>query len=94
MRTVEIRLQSGELSREMAAMRTWLDEHRVESSSFTCRDNDCGVLICVEFKAADQAEAFAGRFGGRANDPLPAHAEEELRREILETGVSPQGVVG
>jgi hypothetical protein len=59
---VEIPLRLGELSSQMAAMRVWLDQQRVESSKFTCRDSGCGMLIRIEFRIAREAEEFAGRF--------------------------------
>jgi len=46
----------------MAAMRLWLDEQRVESSKFICRDTECGMLVCIEFEIAREAERFAERF--------------------------------
>jgi hypothetical protein len=82
MSAVEIRLNQSELSREMAAMRVWLDEHRFEAFRFSCHDNDDGMLVFLEFKLAHQARAFAERFGGRADD------EEAVTR------VSPVGVAG
>ncbi len=90
MRAVEIRLRQRELSEQMAAMRVWLDEHRFEPSTFYCREKDDAMLIRVEFKIADQADAFARHFGGRAN----GYADEELAQQILETGLSPGGVIG
>lgn len=62
MYNVEIALSSGELSSQMAAMRMWLDEQRVESSKFTCRDSEGGIIVCIEFKIAREAERFAERF--------------------------------
>ena len=84
---VDIRMQPGDLSRQMSAMRIWLDEHRFEPSTFSCRDADRGMLISVEFKMSDEAAAFAARFDGQANDQLGTNLEEKLAR-------SPFGVVG
>jgi hypothetical protein len=50
----------------MSAMRIWLDEHRFEPSTFFCRDTDDGTLVCIEFKAPREAEAFAEHFDGQA----------------------------
>jgi hypothetical protein len=72
----------------MGAMRVWLDQHRFEPSGFSCRDVDDGVLVSLEFKIADQAHAFAERFGGRA-DPASA-----LRSATLDVGLSSTGVIG
>jgi hypothetical protein len=64
MRTVEIRLQPRELSETMAAMRIWLDERRFEPSSFICHDCAAGVLVRIDFKIAEEADAFAQSFSG------------------------------
>ncbi len=64
MRTVETRLQPQELSGTMAAMRMWLDERRFEPSSFTCDDCGAGVLVRIDFKVAEEADAFARCFSG------------------------------
>ena len=91
---VDIRMQPGDLSRKMSAMRVWLDERRFEPSTFSCRDADCGMLVSVEFKISDEAAAFAERFDGRANGPLGANAGEKPVSEILEAGFLPRGLVG
>jgi hypothetical protein len=88
MYAVNVSLGSRSLSTQMVAMRVWLDEHHVEPSKFTCRDGECGMLVCIEFKIADDAEEFAERFSGGTNGS-PA-AEDS----ILETGLSPDGLVG
>jgi hypothetical protein len=94
MRAVEIRLPPSELSKQMAAMRVWLDEYRFESSSFACRDSEYGVLVCLEFKIARQADEFAKRFGGRASGPPIDESEEEAQIGLLEPALSPGGVIG
>jgi hypothetical protein len=94
MHVVEIRLRPSELSMQMGAMRIWLDEHRFEPSSFACGEGTSEVVVSLEFKIGHQAEEFAKRFGGRADGPLAAGPEEEAAGEILETGLSPSGVVG
>jgi hypothetical protein len=71
MRTVEMRLEPQELSGTMAAMRMWLDERRFEPSSFTCHDCGAGVLVRVDFKVAEEADAFGRCFGGSV-DRAPA----------------------
>jgi hypothetical protein len=72
MRTIEIYLEAGELCEQMAAMRMWLDERRWEPSTFSCHSDGQGVLLRIDFKIAQEGEAFARRFGGRVNDPLLA----------------------
>lgn len=64
---VEIALKSDELSSQMAAMRMWLDEQRVETSNFTCRGSGYGMLVCIEFKIAREAKQFAERFSRRSD---------------------------
>jgi hypothetical protein len=71
MRSVEMRLRPQELSGTMAAMRIWLDERRFEPSSFTCNDFGDGVVVRVDFKVAEEADAFARCFRGSV-DSAPA----------------------
>jgi hypothetical protein len=78
MHAVGIRLKPSDLSKQMAAMRLWLDEHRIEVSTFACRHIGDGMFVRVEFRLAHQAAAFAERFGGRPSLPLVAYAEEDL----------------
>ena len=87
MYAVDIRVQQGDLSRQMSAMRIWLDERRFEPSTFFCRDTDDGTLVCIEFKVPGEAEAFAERFDGLANGRLGADLE-------LESSLSAFGLVG
>jgi hypothetical protein len=94
MSAVEIRLDPSDLSREMSAMRVWLDQHRVDASSFSCRCDESGVVVCLEFARVDEAQAFADRFGGGANRPSTVDAAGELRDTALATGVSPSGTIG
>jgi len=77
---VDIRMQPGDLSRQMSAMRLWLDDHRFEPSTFSCRDTDYGMLVSVEFKIPDEAAAFAERFDGQANGRLGADFGQESAR--------------
>jgi hypothetical protein len=78
MRTVETRLRPQELSQTMAAMRMWLDERRFEPSSFTCHDCGAGVLIRVDFKIAEEADAFARCFGSSVDASSPVVIGEAL----------------
>jgi hypothetical protein len=86
MYAVDIHVEQGDLSRQMSAMRIWLDEHRFEPSTFSCRDGDHGMLVSVEFKIPGEASAFAEHFDGRANGRLGTDFEEE-------SALSPSGVV-
>jgi hypothetical protein len=94
MSAVELRLSPSDLPREMGAMRVWLDEHRFELSSFSCRDIEEGVLVSLEFKIAHQAHAFAQRFGGRADGPPITDTASQLPPVALDGGVSGADVVG
>ena len=94
MRTVMIRLRSGELSERMAAMRIWLDERRFEPSSFTCHDGEADVLLRVDFKVADEAAAFARRFSGSVDRVLKAEAAGDSIGLVAGAEPSPRRVVG
>jgi hypothetical protein len=94
MRAVEIHLASSELPQQMAAMRVWLDRHRVEPLSFACRDSEWGVLVSLGFRIGRQADEFAERFGGRTDGSGADEPEDDVIGEILETELSAYGVVG
>jgi hypothetical protein len=64
MRTATIRLRVADLSREMAAMRLWLDRNGHTATRFDCRQNGDAVVLSVDFAVAEAAEAFAARFDG------------------------------
>jgi hypothetical protein len=94
MTAVQIRLNLNDLARQMGAMRIWLDQQRFEPSSFSCRDDDHGVVISLEFKAADQAQAFLKHFNGLANRrSTPDNGADQAPRS-LEIGWSQSRVVG
>ena len=93
MSVVEIRLNPRDLSREMSEMRVWLDDHRFEASSFSCRHEEDRVLVCLEFAQALEAQAFANHFAIKPS-ARAAKASDELARGTLVTGLSPSGVVG
>jgi hypothetical protein len=94
MSAVQIRLNLSDLSREMGAMRIWLDQHRFEPSSFSCRDGGDGVVVSVEFKAADQAQAFSKHFNGRVNRRLRRKTGDASPLDNLDNGWSQSGVIG
>jgi hypothetical protein len=77
MQAVVIRVKPADLSIRMAAMRAWLDEHRVDLSTFSCSQLGDGVLVRAEFRRGQQAAAFADSFGGRADRPHPTEFEQE-----------------
>ena len=82
MNVVGIRVEPSDLSKQMATMRLWLDEHRIDLSTFACRHTEDGMLVHAEFRLAHQAAAFAERFGGRAHRPLSAYAEVDLLQTV------------
>jgi hypothetical protein len=65
MHTAEVRIAADDdFGARLKDMRFWLDEHRFEFSTFTYLDLDPGIRIQVSFNVADEAQAFAQRFGG------------------------------
>lgn len=88
MSAVELRLNPADLSRDMGAMRAWLDQHRFELSRFSCRDDAGGMLVSLEFKLPLQAQAFAAHFGGRADAPSETVSLEDLQQGGFDTGLS------
>jgi hypothetical protein len=73
-------LPPSELSAKMAAMRVWLDERRFEPSTFNCHPRGAAILVRLDFKVANEAEAFAERFGGRTS------GEDRRIAELAEGG--------
>ena len=67
MQIVDIQLPRDQLTAQMAAMRIWLDEHRVQPTSFVCNDAREAVRVSVTFSLIDEAGAFADRFSGRVH---------------------------
>jgi hypothetical protein len=90
MRTVEMRLRPQELSEKMAAMRMWLDERRFEPSSFTCHDCGAGVLVRIDFKIAEEADAFSRGFGSSVG-PVPAKV---IGQALVDRGLHTDLVLG
>ena len=70
MYAVDIRMTPGELSRQMSEMRVWLDERRFEPSTFYCHNQSFGMLVSVEFRAAQEAEATKACSKG-CTHPIP-----------------------
>jgi hypothetical protein len=62
MRTVTVRMDAADLSRQMAAMREWLDRHRYEPTRFACDQDGNAVVVSVEFPNEREGEAFASHF--------------------------------
>jgi hypothetical protein len=62
MKTITIRLRDADLSREMAAMRSWLDHNCYEPRRFRCDQHGDEVVFSVAFMIDAEADAFAARF--------------------------------
>ena len=86
MHIVNIRVEREDLSRRMSEMRMWLDECRFEPSTFSCLGQNFGVLVSIKFRVAQEAEAFAERFGSRADRPSGARTEVGVIPEISVNG--------
>lgn len=63
--TVEVRLIGDDLRTFMSQMRTWLDHQRFEPDGFRCSRGSPVTACRLEFKAQEEAAAFAKAFGGR-----------------------------
>jgi hypothetical protein len=72
MRTITVRLPNEEFSVAMGVMREWLDRNRCEPSKFKYEQEREAVVLSVEFPDDQQADAFATRFDGMGQSPLPA----------------------
>jgi hypothetical protein len=94
MSAVEIRLNAGDLSREMSAMRFWLDEHRVDVSGFSCSHQEDHVVVRVEFARAREAHAFADRFADGTTSGSVTDRTNGLVRGTLVPGLSSTGIIG
>ncbi|HEY1259660.1 MAG TPA: hypothetical protein VGF34_10450 [Stellaceae bacterium] len=65
MRTAEIRLSGDDdLVARLTDMRVWLDQQRIEPSTFTYFHLVPGVKLRVTFEFENEAVAFARKFGG------------------------------
>jgi hypothetical protein len=82
---VEARIIGDQLAPAMSAMRTWLDQHRLEPDSFRESRSGSTTIFIVAFKAAPDAAAFAEAFSGRVLaaetgallDELPSKASRQ-----------------
>jgi hypothetical protein len=72
-RTIKVRLCAEDLSREMAAMREWLDYNSYEPRRFNCDKDRDTVVLSVDFMVDAAADAFAVRFDGKI-EPSPSSA--------------------
>ena len=65
MQIAEVAVSGEDLAARLAEMRTWLDNKRFEPSAFSFFQDRAVLLVRVSFKAGDEAQAFALKFGGR-----------------------------
>jgi hypothetical protein len=63
--TVEVRIRSHELAKQLAAMRLWLDRNGCRNQVFHCRPSGAEAVIRVEFNSDSGrfSEAFRRNFG-------------------------------
>lgn len=80
MQTAEVKVSDEDLAARLAEMRAWLDSKRFEPSTFIYFHDRATLLVRVSFKIADEAQAFALKFGGSllprslaASSPLVQH---------------------
>jgi hypothetical protein len=75
MHTAEIRLKSSALASSLSEMRSWLDGRRFEPASFDYFQDAASLIVRVSFKGAEQARAFAVKFGGTVRSSAPPSGE-------------------
>ena len=68
---IEVAPQGGLLVSLMSQMRVWLDQHRIEPSSFQYIGDFPRATVCVAFNAESEASAFAEHFGGTIRHAAP-----------------------
>jgi hypothetical protein len=78
MQIVKVRFPAVDLSREMAAMREWLDSNRYEPVRFDYDHDGVDVVLSIEFMLDEAAKAFAKRFGGK-DRPRSSVEDSSLR---------------
>ena len=64
MRSVRLRLRRAYFSADMVEMRRWLDRNQYEPTRFDCYQNDDEIILSVDFRREEAAEAFAKHFDG------------------------------
>jgi hypothetical protein len=65
MYVIEVRRDGGSLRDEMAEMRRWIDDQRVEPTLFQFRSVAGVIIFELRFATAPDAMSFAQVFGGR-----------------------------
>jgi hypothetical protein len=64
MKTIVVRVDDRGLSKQMTAMREWLDRHGCEPAKFVYDQTGNALVISVAFPDAAEAAAFATHFDG------------------------------
>jgi len=68
MHVVEVRRSAADLGSAMAQMRTWVDHHRIEPSTFEVAFVSGGeVRFCIQFRDLADAAGFARAFDGEVS---------------------------
>ena len=65
---VEVRRNGEDLAMPLDKMWTWLDNKRIQPSVFRLSIIPEGTILRLEFSALNEAEAFAGAFGGQIDE--------------------------
>ena len=82
MRTATITLRGAEFAQKMSEMRAWLDRHSFEPTRFTYKQDREIIVITVDVKENQQAEAFQSRFDGQQREMAFSHrnVQKQLNR--------------
>jgi hypothetical protein len=62
LRTVTVRLCAADLSRQMVAIREWIDRNRYGPSRFKYDQDEDAVVVSIDFPKDEEGEAFAKQF--------------------------------
>src|ERR1700730_18621081 len=93
MHVVGIRVEPSDLSKQMETMRLWLDEHRIDLSTFACRPTEDGIVLPAQFRPGAQASGVCQLMPGktlcrRSRQPTRSWADRSLRY-YLGRGLAP-----
>jgi hypothetical protein len=87
---VHLQLPLNDLAAHMCDMRIWLDRRNIETSGFSYKESSGCALVCVEFGAKRDAEAFSAWFADRGV-PLTTAANNHPLVWKLEAGIDLPG---
>jgi hypothetical protein len=82
MPTITTRVRAVDFAERIAAMRIWLDEHRIEPSRFKYSEDGSDLLIDVSFNDAVAAGAFSARFNGGGSHATSANPTPAVERDV------------